>query len=74
MDTLWFEFRSSPRQFLACNHTNIETLIHELLQVLIHVCIIIVRTIINIFVVWGMHPVLTSVNLEIDLGYNLVWT
>ena len=33
MDTLWYEFRSSPTTFLINNKTNVEALVHDLLQV-----------------------------------------
>ena len=33
MDPLWYEFRSSPATFLVNNRTNVESLVHDLLQV-----------------------------------------
>lgn len=38
MDPLWYEFRSSPATFLVNNRTNVESLVHDLLQVSVIVC------------------------------------
>jgi AP-5 complex subunit beta-1 len=34
MDPIWYEFRSSPNAFLIKNKTNVESLLHDLLQIL----------------------------------------
>ena len=33
MDDLWFEFRMAPSAYLVKHRTNVEALVHELLQV-----------------------------------------